>query len=111
MTICVCIPIWFGNIIENEISDLPFNVTWLVSYWDLKTCQIQKLESIKHMQLTLVSPGRSTRVRSKTSGEYIRRDIGNLLTPLFCPATLKVSCSISFLISLKSVNFLSMCRN
>ena len=58
-----------------------------------------------------VRPGRSTKVKSSTSGLYIRRDMGSLLMPLFWPATRKVSCSISFLISWKPVNFWSMCRN
>lgn len=56
---------------------------------------------------TLVSPGKSTNVRSKTFGLYIRRLIGSLLIPLFWPATLNVSRSISFRISSKSVNRLS----
>jgi hypothetical protein len=58
-----------------------------------------------------VRPGRSTSVKSSTCGLYILSDIGNLLTPLFCPATRKVSCSISLRISSKSVNRLSTWRN
>jgi hypothetical protein len=60
---------------------------------------------------TLVNPGKSTNVKSKTLGLYIRRLIGSLLIPLFWPATLNVSRSISFRISLKSVNRLSTWRN
>ena len=60
---------------------------------------------------TFVNPGKSTKVKSKTSGLQIRRDMGSLLTPLFCPATRNVSCSISFRTSWKSVNLLSTWRN
>ena len=63
------------------------------------------------MPRTLVNPGKSTSVKSNTFGLYILNEMGSLLTPLFCPATLNVSCSISFLISLKSVNRLSIWRN
>lgn len=54
---------------------------------------------------TFVKPGRSTRVKFRTWGEYIFRFIGCLLIPLLLPATRDVSLSISLLTSLKSVNF------
>jgi hypothetical protein len=60
---------------------------------------------------TFVKPGRSTSVRSRTLGLYILKLMGSLLIPLFCPATRNVSASISFLISAKSVNRLSVWRN
>lgn len=60
---------------------------------------------------TFVKPGRSTSVRSRTLGLYILKLMGSLLIPLFCPATRNVSASISFRISAKSVNLLSVWRN
>lgn len=45
-------------------------------------------------------------------GEYIRKLIGMLEIPLLVPVTRSVSATISFRISLKSVNFLFLqCKN
>ena len=61
---------------------------------------------------TFVKPGRSTRVRVRTLGEYIRRLIGAGEMPALRPVFESVSLTISSLILLKSKNFCpGMCRN
>jgi hypothetical protein len=61
---------------------------------------------------TFVSPGRSTRVRVRTLGEYMRRLMGAGEMPALRPVLDSVSRTISSLILLKSWNFWpGMCRN
>lgn len=61
---------------------------------------------------TFVRPGRSTSVRVRTLGEYIRRLIGAGDMPAFLPVFRSVSLTISSLILLKSKNFCpGMCKN
>ena len=57
---------------------------------------------------TLVSPGRSTRVRLSTDLECTRRMSGSLDTALLAPATLSVSDSIVLRTSSNEKNFLLM---
>ena len=51
-----------------------------------------------------VRPGKSTKVRLRTLGLKIFKWIGSLLIPLFNPATLAVSASISLRTAPKSAN-------
>ena len=61
---------------------------------------------------TFVRPGKSTRVRVRTLGEYIRRLIGCGDIPAFLPVFASVSLMISSLILLKSKSFSpGRCKN
>mmetsp|Transcript_11015 Transcript_11015/g.21820 ORF Transcript_11015/g.21820 Transcript_11015/m.21820 type:complete len:224 (+) Transcript_11015:955-1626(+) len=61
---------------------------------------------------TLVMPGRSTSVRSGTWGDVMRNLMGLCEIACFFPVMRSVSSSISFLMSLKTVNlFFGQCRN
>ncbi len=61
---------------------------------------------------TFASPGRSTKVRSTTYGEYIVKLIGSSEIFLSIPANLFVCSSISYLIFSKSKNFSPfLCKN
>jgi hypothetical protein len=90
--VCICLSI-----------SLVWSPTWVYVQRGSASCQFTNKQPDLSKQIYLGKSGKIDQVSSSTLGLYILKWIGSLDTPPFWPATRNVSCSISCLISAKSI--------